>query len=332
LNIVMGAATFGEIEKGARIADPKVVDQILDVFVAHGHSEIDNSRQYCAGTSEEMIGKIDWKSKGLRLGTKLLAIKAGGGFAASLAAEEIYHTYDDMKKHLLRSLKALNTDQLDTWYLHSPDRHTDYKITMKAVNDLHKEGYFKRFGISNFTAWEVAEIVTIARSNGYIEPTVYQGIYNAIHRTVEPELVPCLRKFGLSFYVFNPLGGGFFTGRYNSVQSDAEPGSRFDASKGQGQYYRARYFNEANFKALAAVQAVATKHNLTLPEVGLRWLSHHSQLKKEYGDGILIGASSVDHVKENLADLDKGPLPEEVVTVVNEGWEGARPFASKYHH
>ena len=77
-------------------------------------------------------------------------------------------------------------------------------MTLKAVNDLYEEGKFKRFGISNFTAWEVAEIVGICKANGYVVPVAYQGIYNAIHRNVEPELFPCLRKFGIAFYGFNP--------------------------------------------------------------------------------------------------------------------------------
>ena len=124
------------------------------------------------------------------------------------------------------------------WYLHGPDRTTPYEETLRAVNELYKEGKFKRFGISNYMSWEVAEIVYICRQNGYIQPTAYQGIYNAIHRNVEPELFPCLRKFGISFYEFNPLGGGFFTGRYRSIDDQVEPGSRFDPSKGQG---RVRY-------------------------------------------------------------------------------------------
>ena len=77
-------------------------------------------------------------------------------------------------------------------------------------------------------------MVGICRANGYIQPTAYQGIYNAIHRRVEPELFPCLRKFGIAFYEFNPLGGGFFTGRYRSLEDSVEPGSRFDLNKGMG--------------------------------------------------------------------------------------------------
>ena len=96
------------------------------------------------------------------------------------------------------------------WYLHGPDRTTPYEETLRAVNELYKEGKFKRFGISNYMSWEVAEIVGICRANGWVQPTVYQGIYNAIQRKVEPELFPCLRKFGIAFYEFNPRTSHLF--------------------------------------------------------------------------------------------------------------------------
>ncbi|THU91383.1 Aldo/keto reductase [Dendrothele bispora CBS 962.96] len=347
LKVVLGAMTFGfEGKPGIRVHNLKQLEQIIDVFRAHGHAEVDrelfdNSRYYGDGTSEEIMGQIDWRTKGLIISTKLPAFHPQNGHSGQQRGsrvdrpvQEITHNYDDMKKHMLISLKALNTDCLDLWYLHNPDRTVPYEVTMKAVNDLYKEGYFKRFGISNFMAWEVAEMVGICKANGYIMPTVYQGIYNAIHRAAEPELIPCLRKFGISSYTFNPLGGGFFTGRYgtreNEVEADA--GSRFDQNTGQGRNYRDRYWNDAYFAALASIRAVTDKHSLTLTEIALRWISHHSALKREYGDTIIIGASSVHHMEENMSDLDKDPLPDEVVEAVDAAWEMARPFATKYHH
>ena len=98
----------------------------------------------------------------------------------------------------------LDDSSIDMWYLHGPDRGTPYEVTLKAVDELYKEGKFKRFGISNYMSWEVAEIVGICRANGWVQPTVYQGMYNAIQRKVELELFPCLRKFGIAFYEFNP--------------------------------------------------------------------------------------------------------------------------------
>ncbi|KAI0633852.1 Aldo/keto reductase [Trametes polyzona] len=333
LNIVMGAMTFGEEGKeGARVHDLKDVEAILDVFQAHGHYEVDTARTYCGGTSEEYLGKIDWKKRGLVMDTKLYPNSNNPRWRGQTAGNVFSHSPEDLRKYLDISLKALNTDSIDMWYLHGPDRSTPYEVTLKAVNDLYKEGKFKRFGISNYMSWEVAEIVGICRANGYIQPTAYQGIYNAIHRKVEPELFPCLRKFGIAFYEFNPLGGGFFTGRYRSLEDQVEPGSRFDPTKGQGKNYRARYWKEPYFRALATIEEVAKKHGLTLAEVALRWISHHSLLKREYGDAVLIGASSVKHIEENLVDLEKGPLPEEVLKVLDEAWLSVSPYSTEYFH
>ncbi|KAH9856181.1 Aldo/keto reductase [Lenzites betulinus] len=333
LNIVMGAMTFGEEGKeGARVYDLKDVEAILDVFQAHGHYEIDTARTYTGGTSEEYLGKIDWKKRGLVMDTKLYPNAASARWRGSAGGTKISHSPEDLRKFLNIQLAALQTDSIDMWYLHGPDRTTPYEVTLKAVNDLYKEGKFKRFGISNFMSWEVAEMVLICRANGYIQPTAYQGIYNAIHRKVEPELFPCLRKFGIAFYEFNPLGGGFFTGRYRSLEDQVEPGSRFDPNRGQGQNYRARYWKEPYFRALAEIEAVAQKHSLTLAEVALRWISHHSLMSREHGDAVLIGASSVKHIEENLVDLEKGPLPEEVLKVLDEAWLSVSPYASEYFH
>ncbi|TFK50684.1 Aldo/keto reductase [Heliocybe sulcata] len=333
LNIVMGAMTFGEEGKEqARVHDLKDVEAILDVFQAHGHYEIDTARVYCGGTSEEYLGKINWQKRGLVMDTKLYPSAAAQHRMKRDGLAVITHAPEDLRTHLLASLKALNTNQIDMWYLHGPDRTTPYDVTLKAVNDLYKEGYFKRFGISNYMAWEVAEMVAICRANGYIQPTAYQGIYNAMHRSVEPELFPCLRKYGIAFYEFNPLGGGFFTGRYKSSDNQVEPGSRFDPEKGQGRSYRQRYWKEPYFKALEAVEAVAATHNLTMAEIALRWVSHHSLMKREYGDAVLIGASSVKHIEQNLVDLEKGPLPDDVLQVLDEAWLSVKPYAAPYFH
>ncbi|KAJ7499457.1 Aldo/keto reductase [Mycena latifolia] len=323
LNIVMGAMTFGASGKeGARVTELKDVEAILDVFLKHGHREIDTARVYCGGTSEEYLGKINWQEKGILMETKL--------YPSAAAART--HSPEDLRKFLMISLKALNTDTLEMWYLHGPDRSVPYEVTLKAVDDLYKEGYFKRFGISNYMAWEVAEMVGICKRFGYIQPTAYQGVYNAIHRGVEPELFPCLRKFGISFYEFNPLAGGFFTGRYNSADDAPESGSRFDPERVQGKNYRNRYWKEPYFDALKSIRPVVEQHNLTMVEVALRWISHHSLMRREHGDAVLIGASSLNHIEQNLIDLEKGPLPDEVLKALDEAWFNVKSYASNYYH
>ncbi|KAJ7743266.1 Aldo/keto reductase [Mycena maculata] len=323
LNVVLGAMTFGApTNDQSRVREIKDVEAIVDVFLKHGHREIDTARVYCGGTSEEYLGKIDWQEKGILMETKLYPALPYG----------MSHSPDDLRKFLLASLKALNTDKLEMWYLHAPDRTTPYEVTMKAVDELYKEGHFKRFGISNYMSWEVAEIVGICKKFGYIQPTAYQGIYNVIQRNVEPELFPCLRKFGISFYEFNPLAGGFFTGRYNSIDDKVENGARFNTETFQGKAYRVRYWTEAYFNALATIRPVIEKHNLTLAEVALRWISHHSLMRREHGDSVLIGASSLNHIEQNLLDLEKGPLPDDVVKVLDEAWLSVKSQAAPYYH
>ncbi|EKM52788.1 uncharacterized protein PHACADRAFT_261417 [Phanerochaete carnosa HHB-10118-sp] len=332
LNIVMGCMTFGrEGTEGARVHTVEEVGKILDVFQAHGHYELDSARTYAGTTSEEIVGEVGWQKRGLVMDTKLYP-NASTTRQTLPNASRISHSPEDLRKYLDSSLKALRTDSIDMWYLHGPDRTIPYEVTMKAVNELHREGKFKRFGISNFMSWEVAEIVAICKANNYIQPTAYQGIYNAIHRKVEPELFPCLRKYGIAFYEFNPLGGGFFTGRYRSIQDEVEPGSRFDPNRGQGRNYRGRYWNDTYFQALSLIEEIAKKHNLTLAEVALRWVSHHSLMKREHGDAIIIGASSLNHIEQNLIDLEKGSLPEEVLKVLDQAWEVVKPVATNYFH
>jgi aflatoxin B1 aldehyde reductase len=133
------------------------------------------------------------------------------------------------------------------WYLHGPDRTTPYIDTMREVNELHKQGLFDRFGLSNYMAWEVAQICEICEAPGWIKPIVYQGIYNAMNRTVEAELFPCLRHYKMGYYAYNPLGGGFFAGNFKK-DAEVEKGSRFDPEKRQGSMYRGKYWNEVETK------------------------------------------------------------------------------------
>jgi aflatoxin B1 aldehyde reductase len=84
-------------------------------------------------------------------------------------------------------------------------------------------GKFKRFALSNYAAWEVMEIYHICKQRGFVLPTVYQGMYNALTRDVERELFPCLRRLGMSFYAYNPLAGGLLTGRYSYDDLQTQP-------------------------------------------------------------------------------------------------------------
>ena len=107
-----------------------------------------------------------------------------------------------------------------------------------------------------------------------------------------------------------------------------------DTNQKQGQMYRKRYFKDATFEALRLVENAAQKHNLTMLEIALRWCTHHSALKIQNGghDGVIIGVSSLSQLESNLKDLEKGPLPEDVLKALDEAWLITKPTTPNYWH
>ena len=133
--------------------------------------------------------------------------------------------------------------------------------------------------------------------------------------------------------VYNPIAGGLFSGKYTTL--DTPETGRFSATnKNQGKLYRDRYFKPPTMHALDIIEPVVKQHNLTLIETALRWVVHHSKLnlKRDKGgnDGIIIGVSSLKQLEGNLADLEKGPLPKEVVEVLDKAWEGIEGTCPTY--
>jgi aflatoxin B1 aldehyde reductase len=131
--------------------------------------------------------------------------------------------------------------------------------------------------------------------------------------------------------VYNPIAGGLFSGKFKLDEIPKD--GRYSDSSRTGKMYRSRYFRDNNFEALRVIEPVVQKHNLTLIETAFRWLVHHSKLKiKDGNDGIIIGVSSIQQLESNLANLEKGPLPEEVVKVLDEAWLIAKPTSADYWH
>jgi aflatoxin B1 aldehyde reductase len=156
-------------------------------------------------------------------------------------------------------------------------------------------------------------------------------MYNAITRSIEQELIPACRRYGLDVVVYNPIAGGLFSGKFKLDEIPKE--GRYSDTSRTGAMYRQRYFKDANFDALRIIEPVVQKNGLTMIETAFRWLVHHSQLKiKDGDDGIIIGVSSLEQLKNNLKDLEKGPLPDEVVKVLDQAWLIAKPTTANYWH
>ncbi|VUC24739.1 unnamed protein product [Clonostachys rosea] len=321
--IILGLMTFGPSEQdGARITDINTFKNALDVFQARGYNEVDTARVYVGRKQEAFTREAGWKDRGLTLATKIQYPSNPGD-----------NTADKVLESAEISLKELGTDVVDILYLHRADRAVPFAETLEAIDKLHKAGKFVRFGISNFTAFEVAEIVLTCKYNGWVRPSVYQGMYNAITRNLEPELIVACRRYGLDIVVYNPLAGGLFSGKIKSKDLIPESGRFSDVSTNQGSAYRKRYFHESTFKSLQLIEQATEKHGLTLIETALRWVVHHSALKiKDGNDGILIGVSSVEQLENNLDNFEKGPLPDDVVQALDEAWKVSKPDSTNYWH
>lgn len=306
---VLGTMTFGGQvdEAGARA--------IIDAFVAAGHDHLDTAYIYCDGKTESMLGRlISPPQRGrLHLATKAYPLEDGGLSAASVESQ------------LDTSLKRLNTDGVDLFYLHSPDLDTPIGDTLEACRRLHGAGKFKALGLSNYAAWQVAEIAEWCESKGWLRPEVYQGMYNALTRDVERELFPCLRNYGIAFYAYNPLAGGLLTGKH-SAQDASHGGGRF----ARQQNYRERYWGSAYFEAVESVKQACVERGIALVDAALRWLTHHSLMSAEAGDAVILGATRLDHLEANLRAMQQGPLPDPVVEAFDEGWRITRPVCIKY--
>ncbi|KAF9176698.1 hypothetical protein BGZ50_009812, partial [Haplosporangium sp. Z 11] len=311
--MTMGLEKSNTATSTVRVRGAENVKPFLDTFHAHGHVELDTARLYCNGDTEEVLGLLPLDS--FKVATKVWPDIPRA------------HGPENIKRIFHESLTALKAKKVDIFYLHAPDYTTPFEETIKAVDELYREGLFERFGLSNFMAWQVALIYQLCKQNGYVLPTVYQGMYNAITRDVVRELFPCLKALNIVFYAYNPIAGGLLSGRYNFDDVEGH-GGRFDTKTGFGKIYRERYGNSFYFESIKHLDKVAKELNLTLLEASLRWMVHHSGLGAN--DGVIIGASSLDHLKQNLNYLEKGPLPQEMVDAFDEAWEHTKVACPSY--
>ncbi|KAK0755072.1 NADP-dependent oxidoreductase domain-containing protein [Schizothecium vesticola] len=320
--IILGLMTFGPEEAaGARVTSLDNFKKTLDVFQSRGYHEVDTARVYVGGAQEAWTRDAGWKDRGLTLATKVV-----------YPNEPNQNEPDKVLASVDKSLSELGTDCVDILYLHAADRSIPFAPTLAAINDLHKRGKFVRFGLSNLTAFEVAEVVLTCHHHGWVRPTVYQAMYNALTRNIEPELLPALRRYGLDAVVYNPLAGGLLSGKIRSRDMVPAEG-RFSDTARSGRMYRERYYKEGMFRALEVVERAVGEAGLGMAEVALRWVVHHSGLRVKGGnDGVIIGVSSVEQLEQNLDHLEKGPLPEEVVRALDEAWLIAKPESVDYWH
>ncbi len=176
---------------------------------------------------------------------------------------------------------------------------------------------FKRFGLSNYSPEDVQKAYDIAKKNSYVLPTVYQGNYSPVARLQEDKLFPVLRKLGMAFYAYSPIAGGFLTKTAQQIKDGA---GRF-GPEALGGMYRDMYMKPSYLEALEKWEAIASEEGIPRAELAYRWVTYNSPLKKEQGDAIIVGASTVEQLEQTLKGIENGPLSKKAIEGIDKIWE-----------
>lgn len=308
MKLVLGTMNFGPQ------LDLEASRNMVKGFLATGGIELDTAYVYNGGITEEYLGLILPE-----LNTDYyIATKIHPRITGRLDRETILMEFNE-------SLRRMKCNNVDLLYFHFPDSKTPIDIALETVAELYEQNKIKEFGLSNYPAWQVVDIWNKCERLGCPKPTVYQGMYNALCRNVEPELFPAIRSLGMRFYAFNPLAGGLLAGKQLNYDVSPEPG-RFSRLKS----YRDRYWKHSYFDALNEIKKVCDLEGIDMAEAAYRWLTCHSQLNVLEGDSIIIGASRIDQMEQNILNANKDELPDTVVHVIDEAWHIAKPDSPAY--
>ncbi len=307
--ICLGTMTF------ANQADEATSFEIMDVAYGAGVNFFDTADVYPLGATPEMRGNTEvivgnWlKERKLRdkivLATKCRGEMGDGPNEGGLSRKYIFSAVE-------ASLRRLQTDYIDLFQLHSPDLETPIEETMIALNDLVRQGKIRYIGCSNYPAWQLATALWTSDKLGLARFDSDQPRYNILYREIENEILPLCRAHGVGVIVYNPLAGGFLTGRYKPGQ-DVETGTRFSL-RNAGKMYQQRYWQDAQFEAVAELKQFFTERGKSLTHVALSWVLAQNGITSA-----IVGASKPEQLKDSLQGVEL-TLDEEEMTKCNSIW------------
>lgn len=302
MKVILGAMSFGlkEVAPHSRVTDVETANAILDVFQRHG---------YVRSSHIELRSLHVLLADGIRHNEIETARRYGNGSSETLLGQ--LKLQERGLKVNTKYLPALNTFLIGSDPSDSLASIFQSLIQVK-IGEGGDQSLFDSVGI-NMPAWKVAQILEVCQANGWVSPSVFMGRYNFLNRAVEDELFPCLREYAMRFHAIDALVGGVFAG-----------GDTFERNK------EGMYGDDKHMAALQLLEPVAERYGLSVRECALRWLANHSFMKEEKGDAMLIGASIAEHLESNLLDLEKGPLPKEVLETMDKGWGMMKGINSKY--
>ena len=272
---------------GGRI-DFEATKKVLHQTMEEGINFLDCANTYGAGKSEEFIGQVLGKEHRQEM---IIATKVGNGPMGGPppGPNQKGGTRHHIMTQVDLSLKRLDTDYIDLYYMHRWDPDTPIEETMRALDDLVHSGKVRYLGCSNYTAWQMVEAIWTAKAQNLYNYCCVQPEYSLVVRDVERELVPATKRYGMSLIPFFPLASGFLTGKYSQGEEPPE-GTRFAGSPNMGN----RYFNDDNWSLLGKLQSFAGERGHSVAELAFSWL-----LGNPVVPSVIAGATKPEQVTAN---------------------------------
>lgn len=283
--LCLGTMNFGSV------TDAATGKAIIAAALDHGINFIDTANIYNKGRSEEIVGQaLNELGKRERV---VLATKVHVQMDSSDPNSSNNH-----RRHIIQqchaSLKRLQTDYLDIFYIHRPSSTIPIDETLRALDDLVKAGTVRYIGTSDFAAWKILESLWVSKEYGLNRFVCEQAAYHLLDRRAERELFPMTQSYGIAVTVWSPLAGGLLTGKYQ--RDSARPqGVRFSEESD----WAARHFTPQAFDVLDALQHMADQKGCTPAQLAISWCLQHAAVTS-----VILGPKTVEQLEDIIPSLD----------------------------
>ncbi len=296
--ICLGTLTFtgGNTQSVLGAVGQKEAGILVDMAIDAGVNFFDTADIYSDGLSEEILGKaLGARRKSVLVATKVRGRTGPGPNEVRLSRHHILEGCD-------ASLKRLGTDYIDLYQVHSFDYNTPIEETLRALDDLVRQGKVRYIGCSNFTGWQLMKALAISDKYGWERFVTLQALYSLLARDLEYDLVPLCLDQGLGVLPWGPLRGGFLSGKYRRGQPRPKGARLSDPTE-----TFMRFDEEKGYDIVEELDQIAKEHNATVAQAALNYL-----LRKPGITSVIISARTPEQLADNLNTTDWEMTPEEV--------------------
>jgi aryl-alcohol dehydrogenase (NADP+) len=306
--ICLGTMTFGhQCDEGtSRAIMDRAADKGVFFFDCADVYPVPPSVE-TAGRSEEIVGRwVEGKRDGFVLATKCRMKVGPDPNDEGLSRRHVLRAVED-------SLRRLRTDYIDLYQTHSIDPDTPHEETLRALDDVVRQGKVRYIGCSNYPAWQLALTLGVSERLNLARYDCVQPRYNLLYREVESELLPLCQNQGVGVIAYNPLAGGFLSGKYKSTEVTPPAGTRFTLGK-TGDLYRERYWKRSQFEAVRELGEYLRSRNKSLTRTAIAWV-----LAQPGITAAIVGASQPEQLDDTLAATEE-TLDDEMHAACNLAW------------